>query len=241
MLNAHLSLGTLETFRKELHVKARYFILLRDPIRRVLSEFRELLNVHVNTPSGALSWEYKSVRLAKFSFESWLNCSICSIGWSNRQTRMLGKELDGIDLPALRAPVTKADYTRALRRIDEMAFVGIVDRFAESWELIAWELRLILPIDGHRFFDVNAADRVIGTIEGGATRSAVFEPTVAQSRRLEEANRFDRSLFRYGLARFERDLASYRKELGMEAADRGNPTDVDETFQLDGPSLHTYE
>ena len=60
-------------------------------------------------------------------------------------------------------------------------------------------------------------------MDGGTTKISVFEPTVAQNRRLEEANQFDRSLLEYGLARFERDLASYRNELGMEAPDRGKP------------------
>ena len=236
VVNPHMSLGALRTLGLQLQLKAtRFLVMLRQPMERAMSEYAELVEIALRTrqvrkgeaeptdggfggpaPEVAAlqpargSWEYADQRFgSNVTLEAWLDCAPCAIGWSNRQTRMIGLEARDLRGHAtglrhgLLAPVSDLVYARAARRLDEMAWVGIVERFEESWALLATEVMgpAGIPLDRRPPHRTNTA-------ESKGASAFVFEPTPEQRRRLERENEFDARLYRHGVQRLERDLAA---------------------------------
>lgn len=133
-------------------------------------------------------WEYSDpVFSMSMTFEEWLACEVCAIGWSNRQTRMLGAKLDGTGRAGLLAPVTEAVFRRAAHAVDTAAWVGIVERFAESWPLLVALVRPMFNLSPELPAHRNRAQ-------------SSWSPSTAQLARLAELNQFDMRLYELGVS-----------------------------------------
>lgn len=216
MTNPHMSYSALLTMSSKLHIRTRFIVMLRHPVKRALSEFIMILNDRTATsglfnpdpgiekPYYKGSWEYDDVRFGtNLTLETWMRCVPCRIGWNNRHVRMLGLSVGDGTSPrhGLLAEVTEAVYAQAERNLDAMLFVGIVERFAESWELLAATFsRAGLPVSPEYPKRRNVGKPPLG-----------FEPSAEQRRVLAEANAFDMRLYERGLARLTQDLAKARE------------------------------
>ena len=215
LVNPHLSYGAYQLFGPR-GTRMRFLVLLREPVSRAVSEFRNLLDINAGaTPSAKGSWEYDEQRFSlPLTVETWLNCSACAIGWSNRQTRMLGLRLDDTRRQALLAPVTEGVLERAKLNVDSMAWVGIVERFADSWTLLRWTLGHALSLRPEPPPTTNSA------ASDYARRVASWKPTAEELHLVGAANRVDTRLYSHALLRFERELAALRRG---SAAEQGEP------------------
>ena len=217
LINPHMSMSSLHVISTKMQIRTRFLVMLRDPIERVMSEFMSTVVIgrkvmafkpllYRSKPYFGFQgqWEYEDVHFGtNYTLDTWMQCMLCSIGWNNRQVRMLGLDTrqGSTFRDDLLAPVGKAAYARAENNLDMMMFVGVVERFAESWELLAATFsRVGLPVDRQIPQQMNMA------------KHPHIQLNVEQRRRLVEANQFDIRLYKRGLARLSSDLALARAE-----------------------------
>lgn len=100
------------------HLPAGYrgAVVLRDPVQRTLSALAHVARIRGSMPARLVEDEQVIGRLVR-----------------DYQTKILG--CDGIDQPNHHDRVDDATLDRALRRVDDLAFVGITERFRDSCRL----------------------------------------------------------------------------------------------------------
>jgi len=120
-LNGHMPFG----FHTQLAPGAQYITMLRDPIKRVLSEYAHLSQ----DPEDWGVW--KPPKEALVSVDAYLDYLIDS-NMTNGQTRLLAGDVDPDDRPPLR-PLSPDALVRAKNNLsDHFAVVGQTERFEES-------------------------------------------------------------------------------------------------------------
>jgi hypothetical protein len=170
-------------FRRHLPVDALYMTFLREPVDRVLSHYyRHIHHPHL-TPARRRQARDRGRERAAALEEALVEMRLPQL--SNLATRFLcGHPSRGDEL----APSALDDAKAALRNF---AFVGIQERFEESVVLLQRTLGLDLVPYMNRHVSV----------EGG--RPAVDEIPAEQRALIEEHNRLDLELYRFGLELFE--------------------------------------
>ena len=114
--------------------------------------------------------------------------------------------LHNIGRAALLSPVTETVLRRAMDRVDEMSFIGIVERFADTWELLQWTFSpMFFPLA------TSATFFPLVNYNYDAQRAADAGPTPAQKQWIASVNTFDQRLYEHALERFERSLKHARR------------------------------
>ena len=96
--------------------------------------------------------------------------------------------------------VTDATYERALKSLLQMEFVGIVERFRESWELLSWLFGSMLSV---RMMPPRHSNRA-------PEQTASFALSSEQRKILEEANSFDMRLYARACEQFDAELRNFK-------------------------------
>ena len=86
-------------------------------------------------------------------------------------------------------------------------FVGIVERFPDSWALMRWLFGTALP-----------SPCVAPAHKNKHSGDGVSEPTEAELRMVTQANALDARLYAHGLRRFEEQLGIAKAHPGWRAA-----------------------
>lgn len=182
LLMGHMSFGLHEL----LAPGARYVTIVRDPVERVLSEYR-FLKANTRHPFHA--------RVKTMSLDEYLDSGFTGQA-ANGQTRLLcGSHVPGCPGIAGREPLGEEDVSRALENIDRyFVLAGTQERFEESLMLLARRL-------GWRSWPFFVVRNVTRAGERGTTFSARDRERVAQ------ANDLDIALYRAINIRVERAIA----------------------------------
>ena len=124
------------------------------------------------------------------TLSDFLDCAQCAVGWSNRQTRMLGAGTSIFEAP------TREMLEHAIAALDSMPFVGLVHRFDDSIRLF----RKIFHEHLHLGPSAWHTDEVLNR-----AHFSVDEPiaTTAELERLRAANQLDIELLNHGEQIFE--------------------------------------
>jgi hypothetical protein len=184
-------------FRRHLPLDALYMTFLREPVDRVLSHYyRHIHHPHL-TPAQRRQARDRGRERAASLEEALVEMRLPQL--TNLATRFLcGHPSRGDEL----APSALDDAKAALRNF---AFVGIQERFEESLVLLQRMLGLDLVPYMNRHVSV----------EGG--RPAVDEIPAEQRALIEEHNRLDLELYRFGLELFEEAVARAGDGLAAES------------------------
>lgn len=160
-------------------------VVLRDPVQRSLSALAHMARVRGSTPARLVEDEQVVGRLVR-----------------DYQTKILG--CGGIDQPNLHDRVDDATLDRALRRVDELAFVGITERFPDS-------CRLFDDLFGTH---TSRFDRQENVLRARGTEHAELIPRVLP------LIRRDLVLYEHAARRFAEDLARLGPQLARPHAMR---------------------
>jgi len=194
ILNAHISLAAIELAAhaaSKQHV--RYLVMLREPIARVLSEWHNVLRTADGKAAVRGMWEYRHTSIADGNLSSFLSCSACAVGWSNRQVRMLGA-----DSADLHPRVDESTLQRAVKSLRHAAFVGLAEHFEDAMLLLWHTFRFAgAPVPSFPA-DINVAP----TSEGAMTMP---QPTLSDIAQLQRSNQYDMQLYRLAFERFSCD------------------------------------
>jgi len=199
------------------------FTMLRDPIERVVSAFKFRQRRLVEAPTN-FKQEYLALMrpIQSSRIEECLDHELITDILSNGQVRLLGiredyatfltdlrqnRQDDALLRPYAVASLIDCDnlpllYTNARRWLDEMAVVGLTERYAESLLMIGDLLGIPVPTDQPRA-NVNP-ERTDATLR---YRDQLAPDVVA---RLEELNRYDLELYTHATELFEQQWARYR-------------------------------
>lgn len=172
----HVHYGIDEYIPKECH----YATMLRDPIARILSIYKYI----ARTPFHPL---HERFARSKIGLDEYVSSDIDKHQVENAQTRQIGNVTDRD------SSVDEAALGEARRNLASMRFVGLTERFDESFVLLRRELGWRLPM----YITRNAAT-------GG--RDVPVPEGVIET--IRERNALDISLYRAAQKRFEADVAS---------------------------------
>jgi hypothetical protein len=179
---------------------ARIFTFLRDPVDRFVSLFRHLKARAAENQLGTP--EYNPL-IRSLSFEEYVftDDEIVRRLRDNHQTRFLG------DRVALPMRDVEDMLALANERLTDMPFFGLVDRMDDS---LAWMCAVFsLPPPGERGAINRARSVVAGHAREGLGRGIL--------ERIEETNRADIELYRFGCELFERRWNQWRAESAVRS------------------------
>lgn len=165
-----------------------YVTMLRDPVERLISEFYYLLqkedHVHHSGPAQYANQGWEGLIAYAESREV------------NRQTKQLGGVREGqeIDDEWIRSKVTEETLERAKRNLEQIAIVGVLERFPEM-------LRLCHHVLGWRY------DRLPRT-NVTQNRPAKRDVPADVLKRLEQTLSYDQQLYDDARSLFERRLVA---------------------------------
>jgi hypothetical protein len=199
------------------------FTLLRDPIERVVSAFKFRQRRLVEAPTY-FKQEYLALMrpIQSSRIEECLDHELITHMLSNGQVRLLGiredyatfltdlrqnRQDDALLQPYAVSSLIDCDnlpllYTNARSWLDEMAVVGLTERYAESLLMIGDLLGIPVPTDQPRA-NVNP-ERTDATLR---YQDQLAPDVVA---RLEELNRYDLDLYTHATELFEQQWARYQ-------------------------------
>lgn len=126
-----------------------YITMLRDPVARVVSHYRHILD-------NPRNWLHDAVAGSGMALEDFVS-QISEPSLENEQTRLIaglgdgqmmelgpGRRLRGSEKPP--PPLTEGDLGQAKRNLDRFLVVGLTERFDESFILIRRALGWRLPM-----------------------------------------------------------------------------------------------
>ncbi|GJL81546.1 MAG: hypothetical protein DHS20C01_11800 [marine bacterium B5-7] len=191
LLMGHMSFGLHEYFEGNV----KYVTMLRDPVERVLSEYR-FLKTNIRHPFHST--------VAPMSLPQYLDSDFTGQS-SNGQTRLLcGSHVAGKVGIAGREPLDQSSVERALENIDKhFVIAGIQEQFEESLLLLSgrlgwriWPFYLTRNMSNHK-----------------SEAKAMSQPDDAVRSMIEERNTLDISLYRSVVERLGRDIAAAEPHL----------------------------
>jgi hypothetical protein len=199
------------------------FTMLRDPIERVVSAFKSRQRRLIEAPTN-FKQEYLALMrpIQSSRLEECLDHELITHMLSNGQVRLLGiredyatfltdlrqnRQDDALLRPYAVASLIDCDnlpllYTNARSWLDEMAVVGLTERYAESLLMIGDLLGIPVPTEPPRA-NVNPQR----TDPAMRYRDQLAPEVVA---RLEELNRYDLELYAHATELFEGQWARYQ-------------------------------
>ena len=197
--------------------------MLRDPVERSVSVFYNRQRMMLNNPQQYTEAYRRDMNpMLRREIQDCLDHDIITQILNNGQTRLLGDRADyavflkqgtqaqpdrplllPYDIPRLIDPNDHAQlFTNARAWLDQMAVVGLTERYAESVLLIGDLLGIPVPVDLPR---ANVNPR---RVDAAMRYQDQLAPDVVA--RLEELNRYDLELYAYARELFEQQWARYQ-------------------------------
>jgi hypothetical protein len=117
-----------------------FITMLRDPIERSISQYEQLRRVLLS-PVGNTDWQHRN--LQEMTWEQFIETPGTRDSISNVQTRYLAAKFEPEikslqDIASAKEQVDLLDVDLAKRRLNEFAFVGILEEFDRSMHLLSF-------------------------------------------------------------------------------------------------------
>ncbi len=176
--------------------QVRYITMLRDPVKRVISKYRNILR----NPQRALDLNFPTANVGDLETFTAMQVERNAM---NFQTRMLAGYLDLADPVPPFPPLPDDALAKAMAHIQQdFAVVGVMERFDESLVLMKRELG---------WGNLNYARQNVG-YRGPSPQKM---PSATEDR-LRELNHLDDQLYQYALQELDRQVAAQGPDFQAE-------------------------
>jgi hypothetical protein len=168
------------------------FTILRDPIQRLLSLYRDWLSKSKESLQDAHSDDHKTVELARsLSMVDFLNQSQHPIPalFDNGQIRLLAGAMDESEL-------SEDHFDKAQDTLDRLSLVGLAELFDSFLTLLCSKLGWERP-------------QAVQSLNISQNKNSFNDFTDSEKQVLEERTRLDRILYQNALNRLDRDLSEH--------------------------------
>jgi len=185
-----------------------FFTILRDPVKRVLSEYTHITKNLVSQfgpKQYGNAWDY-NYHGSETNIREFLDdCIECRIGSSNRQAKMLsGLFTTGANIDEVNKFSDDYILMKAKENLEAMKFIGLTERYTDSMLLLKYTFPDHLKTFNTYTYSKHPHDGKSGSVE---------EETIE---RIKELNRLDIELYDYAQQLFYQRFTNMLKTLSEE-------------------------